>query len=603
VLVSCICVCHDKPDVIPEAVGSILGQTHADWEALVVDSGVLYDAGYYERFAWRADRRVRLIRSPETERTRRTRAMAPWCFNECFRRGLVRGDLVMYLCDDDVLYPHAFETFVSYCSRNPQARAMYASQDVGVIYPNGWHAIVGERRATRPGGRACGGRRMDCEVDYLQVCHKTEVLRLFPDDEYWPEAKDTEEHADGLFMERLGTYVPIHPIDVKVSQNRRTARSIFTPLPALALVDCVANGIPILPSREGEVAAAEGEPPAGEMPLVTVSLACHDQGAALPAALAALAGQTYPNLEVLVIDDGSRNPASAEVFEAMRARYPRFRFLRQSRAGIAATRNRGLAEARGTYFIPLEAEHLACPDMVERLVARARANPRLSAVTCYLLAAAGLPPRERLKNVYGHALFHTADFRAVGGYDTGPEASATDWSAFFKLVNAGRQIDLLPEHLLHTLAEPSASHPFFALDRELAAERVALWTALAGQQRRLEQLTRENQALRARLGLLRYRIADHLNVLCARVPLVRRTIKRLAAATTTCRVSAVPLTFSALSSASLSPRFQHSRLYFVSTSRRAARPRRRRNSASSTRREIASTSPCTTSGSGVCSGS
>lgn len=524
-LVSCICVCHNKPEVIPEAIGSILNQTFPAWEAIVVDSGVLYDAGYYDKFGWRADRRVKLVRSRETAETRRTRAMAPWCFNECFRRGLVKGDLVTYLCDDDVLYPRAFETFVSYCRRNPEARAMYASQDVGVIYPNGWHALVGERRATRPGGRSCDGRRMDCEVDYLQFCHRADVLKLFPDDEYWPEAKDTEEHADGLFMERVGAYVTIHPIDVKVGQNRRTPRSTYVPLPSFSLMDCMANGVPLLPSREGELADAAGGPPDDDVPLVTVSVACHNQGAALPAALAALAAQTYPRLEVLVIDDGSTDPESVEVFRALQARHPQFRFLRQAHAGVAATRNRGLGEARGTYFIPTEAEHLACPDMVERLVARVRANPRLSAVTCYLLVLPG-----GAKTAQGHALFHTADFRAVGGYDTGPDAPGVDWSCFFKLVNAGRQVDILPEHLFWRgprETDPSQLRRFIDLDRVLSAERVALWTAMAGQERRVEELARENEALRARLGLLRYRIADRLDAICARVPFVRRGLKRL----------------------------------------------------------------------------
>ena len=103
--------------------------------------------------------------------------MAPWCFNECFRRGWVNGDLVMYLCDDDVLYPRAFETFVSYCRRHPEAQAMYASQDIGLIYPDGRHAILGERRATRIGGRCGSGRTMDCEVDYLQFCHRERYYR------------------------------------------------------------------------------------------------------------------------------------------------------------------------------------------------------------------------------------------------------------------------------------------------------------------------------------------------------------------------------------------------------------------------------------------
>jgi glycosyltransferase involved in cell wall biosynthesis len=521
-LVSCICVCHDKPEITHEAIGSLLAQTHSEWEALVVDSGVLYDAGYYDRFPWRADRRIRLIRSHETAETRRTRAMAPWCFNECFRRGWVRGDLVMYLCDDDLLYPNAFETFVSYCGRHPDARAMYASQDVGVIYPNGWRALIGERRATEPGGRSCRGRRMDCEVDYLQFCHRADVLPLFPDDEYWPETKETEEHADGLFMERVGRYVPIHAIDVKVSQNRRTARSINIPLPSLSLMDCMANGIPLLPARAGE-AADMAIPPAEEVPLVTVSVACRDQGAALPAALDSLAVQTYPLLEVLVIDDGSTEPVAVEVLQA---RYPDFRFLRQERAGIAVAHHRALAEAQGQYFIPMPADHLACPDMVERLAARVRANPRLSAVTCYLLAMGEGSSLVSLKNTYGHALFHTADFRAVGGYDTEPT-----WSGFFKLVNAGRQVDIVPEHLFccHTsgTGETYLLHPFLAADREMAAERVALWKALEGCERCAEELARENRELRARLGLLRHRIADRLDALFAGVPFVRRGLKRL----------------------------------------------------------------------------
>jgi glycosyltransferase involved in cell wall biosynthesis len=521
-LVSCICVCHNKPEVTHEAVGSILRQTHPEWEALIVDSGVLYDAGYYERFPWRADRRVRLIRSHETAETRRTRAMAPWCFNECFRRGWVRGDLVVYLCDDDVLYPRAFETFVTYCRRNPGARAMYASEDVGIVYPNGWHALVGERRATRPGGRSCDGRRMDCEVDYLQFCHRADVLNLLPGDEYWPESRETEEHADGVFMERVGAQVAIHPIDVKVGQNRRTAYSTYGALPSFHLLDCMANGVPGLPTHEDESAEVAAE----DTPLVTVSVACHGLGAALADALESLAAQTYQRLEVLVIDDGSRASQTIEVFEAQRARYPQFRFLRQEHAGAAAAHNRALAEARGTWFLPMSADHLACPDMVERLVGRVRANPRLGAVACYLLAAG-------LKNVCGSGLFHTADLRAVGGYDT---ESDGDWSGFFKLVNVGRPVDLLPEHLLYARTPgtdarlPLLHHPFFTLDRKLAAERVELWKALAARERRVEELITENQALKARLGLLRYRMADRLDTLCARVPFLRRALKRLAQA-------------------------------------------------------------------------
>lgn len=228
-LVTCICVCHNKPDITHESIQSVINQSHYDWELLIVDSGVLYDSGYYNNYSWINDQRVKLIRSKETEETRRTKAMAPWCFNECFRNNLVNGELIMYLCDDDLLYPNAFETFVSYCRHNPNAKAMYASQDVGIIYPNGWRAIIGERRAGPVGGKCINGRQMDCQVDYLQFCHKKELLEVFPTDEYWPEDKSTESHADGVFMERCGLYVPIYPVDIKVSQNRRTPNSTYGP--------------------------------------------------------------------------------------------------------------------------------------------------------------------------------------------------------------------------------------------------------------------------------------------------------------------------------------------------------------------------------------
>ena len=228
-LITCICVCHNKPAITHEALLSVVNQSYHNWELVVIDSGVLFDQGYYDKFPFMSDGRVKLIRSAETDHERKTKAMAPWCYNEALRNGWATGELIMYLCDDDILYPNAFETFVSYFQFNPHALAAYASQDVGVIYENGWRAILGERRADRLGGRCVGGKQMDCVVDYLQFCHKRSLMSQFGHHEFWPEGKDTESHADGVFMERCGEITPIHPIDIKISQNRRTPTSTYGP--------------------------------------------------------------------------------------------------------------------------------------------------------------------------------------------------------------------------------------------------------------------------------------------------------------------------------------------------------------------------------------
>ena len=53
----------------------------------------------------------------------------------------------------------------------------------------------------------------------------------------------------------------------------------------------------------------------------------------LPETLDSLAAQTWPRLEVIVIDDGSDDPEAVRVFERMRDRHPQFRFLSQPNAG------------------------------------------------------------------------------------------------------------------------------------------------------------------------------------------------------------------------------------------------------------------------------
>ncbi len=226
-LISCILISHDKPELCHEAVQSVVDQTHANWECLVLDSGVLFNQDYFASQSWSGDPRLKFICSHETEEIRRTKAMAPWCFNECFRRGWVRGDLVMYLCDDDILYPAAFATFVSFFTQYADSLAAYASQDIGVIHGNGWRSVIGERRARRVAGKCCNGRPLDCQVDYLQFCHRRSLLDRFEGREWWPEEKETESHADGIFLERCGSLTPIHPVDRKVSMNRRTFSSKY----------------------------------------------------------------------------------------------------------------------------------------------------------------------------------------------------------------------------------------------------------------------------------------------------------------------------------------------------------------------------------------
>jgi glycosyltransferase involved in cell wall biosynthesis len=223
---SCIVLSHDKAAHVAEAINSLLAQTFPDWEAVVFDSGVLYDRGFFGDLPAMKDPRVRLVRSWETEEIRKTKTVASWCFNECFRKKLVGGRYVTYLCDDDLLYPNALEAFADYARAHPGVMAMYGSVDMTGVSAGGEKLFFREILADEVKGSCCGGGPLDCRVDYLQLCHRASLFDLFPDDEYWPEGRDVIRHADGIFLEKIGSLVPIYPVPAKIGENRKVPLSL-----------------------------------------------------------------------------------------------------------------------------------------------------------------------------------------------------------------------------------------------------------------------------------------------------------------------------------------------------------------------------------------
>ncbi len=225
---SVIVLSHNKPRFAKQAVQTLLDQTHGNWEAVLMDSGVLLNQGFFE---YLKDPRIKIVATGETPDMPKTKNMAGWCFNQWLNSGQVKGELIMYLCDDDLLYPEAFETLWKFYVENDRApQGMYASQDIGLVTPDGKTQVTGHRIADRPAGRFCNGRRLDCQVDYLQFCHTFKILEKFKEvyktTQYHSEDKRDCHHADGIFMEQIGAITKIHNVEKVLSMNRRTTDSV-----------------------------------------------------------------------------------------------------------------------------------------------------------------------------------------------------------------------------------------------------------------------------------------------------------------------------------------------------------------------------------------
>lgn len=104
-------------------------------------------------------------------------------------------------------------------------------------------------------------------------------------------------------------------------------------------------------------------------PTVSVLVPAYNAERTLAATLASVAAQTFDDLEVVVVDDGSRD-ATARIAEQHGARC-----VRQANAGVSVARNTAIAESRGDLLAFLDADDLWEPSKLAEQVAALEGRP------------------------------------------------------------------------------------------------------------------------------------------------------------------------------------------------------------------------------------
>lgn len=98
-------------------------------------------------------------------------------------------------------------------------------------------------------------------------------------------------------------------------------------------------------------------------PLVSIIIPCHNAAKWVEAAARSAMEQTWPNKEVLLVNDGSTD-GSLEIVR--RLEKDGLRVIDQAQAGASAARNAGIAASRGDYLQFLDADDLLAPEKIER---------------------------------------------------------------------------------------------------------------------------------------------------------------------------------------------------------------------------------------------
>ncbi len=224
-------------------------------------------------------------------------------------------------------------------------------------------------------------------------------------------------------------------------------------------------------------------------PLVSICLTHRNRPAMLRQALASIRRQTYPRVEVVLVDDGSDVPEARRALLSIEKEFGEkgWTLIRQARRFPSAARNTAARKARGEYLLFMDDDNVAKPQEVATLVSAAEASGA-DVLTCFLDVFQGArPPRSEkdatfrwtfvggspavgaFRNAFGdtNCLVRRSVYLELGGMTEDTNVGAEDWEFLARAALGGYQVDVLPEALVwyrqsssgvNSTTPPAANH-------------------------------------------------------------------------------------------------------------------------------------------------
>ena len=191
-------------------------------------------------------------------------------------------------------------------------------------------------------------------------------------------------------------------------------------------------------------------------PRVSVVVCTYNGARTLEQCLHSLMALDYPDYEIIVVNDGSRDSTSAIV-----SRFPGVRAIQQSNLGLSAARNAGLGAATGSIVAYTDDDCFADPDWLTQLVAQlersdaaAVGGPNLTPEDGWLAACVGAAPGQPThvlasdqvaEHVPGcNMAFRREALLAINGFDPVYRKAGDDVDVCWRLQQAGHFITFAP---------------------------------------------------------------------------------------------------------------------------------------------------------------
>ena len=191
-------------------------------------------------------------------------------------------------------------------------------------------------------------------------------------------------------------------------------------------------------------------------PLISIIIPCYNDDRFVEQSVRSALNQTYPEIEVIVIDDGS-NLATKLVLQKNERSITAL--ITQDNQGQSNARNKGIEKANGEYILTLDSDDFLETTFCEKAINMIEGKEEVKIVTCYakrirqsdydIFMPRGGFLKDFLKYncALGTSLFRKKEALAIGGYDESMKKGFEDWEFFIRLLKDGGKAVVIPEPL------------------------------------------------------------------------------------------------------------------------------------------------------------
>ncbi|TCL59365.1 glycosyl transferase family 2 [Kineothrix alysoides] len=194
------------------------------------------------------------------------------------------------------------------------------------------------------------------------------------------------------------------------------------------------------------------------MPKVSIIMPCYNDGLYIHEAIESVLQQTYKNIELIIIDDGSDEEDTINILNDLSDE--RMKVLHTENLKPAGARNYGINIASGEYILPVDSDDKIDATYVEKAVKVLQNNPNIGVVYCeadlfgeqngkWDLPSYSFETMLLDNIVFVTAIFYKSDWEKVGGFNTYMDSGMEDYDFWLSILAVGKEIYQIPEILFH----------------------------------------------------------------------------------------------------------------------------------------------------------